>query len=346
VQPGQGGGMNSVERMRVAVKVGHAHFNFTYHTLSGQTIPVDSTVVRIDRGDSYQLIEYARDLRESIENKRKIREANERNITLDFERKAARAARKAAKDASWAKSDFLAKMSDEIRRPMNSIIGMSDLMRTDNLDKAQMSCLANIQRMSHFLLEIVNDVLDFLEIETEKMKLMPVHYSIGALFENICASTRMAIEKKELKFDHSISDKIPDILFGDEVRVRQIIVNLLSNAEKYTREGGVEIQLTRVKHLKHDCLSISVKDTGIGIEENDINYLFDMFAQFDSDEKHGIHGAGLGLPIVKQLVDMMNGEISVQSECGKGSTFTVYFPLIEGDPALVKHVGRGASAAV
>jgi signal transduction histidine kinase/CheY-like chemotaxis protein len=284
------------------------------------------------------LIEYARDLRESVENQRKLNEMNERNLELDFERKEAHRAREAALEASRVKSDFLASMSHEIRTPMNAIIGMSDLMRTDNLDDTQKLYFADISKMAHSLLQIINDILDFSKIEAGKMELVPTHYNIHALYDNICSITRFTLANKSLSFVQGISDDMPDILFGDETRVRQIINNLLSNSVKYTLEGYIELRLNRVNRRDRDYFSISVSDTGVGIREEDIPKLFDKFAQFDVGSHKAASGTGLGLPITKQFVEMMNGSITVQSEYGKGSTFTVYLPLVLGDPAHLKQV--------
>ncbi|MDR1985481.1 MAG: transporter substrate-binding domain-containing protein, partial [Treponema sp.] len=151
-----------------------------------------------------------------------------------------------AEAASQAKSQFLASMSHEIRTPMNAIIGMSDLMHTDNLDKVQLGYFTDIKKMAKALLQIINDILDFSKIEAGKMEIIPVHYHILSLFDNICSMSTFTAMSKELEFRHSFDSRIPKALYGDEVRVRQVITNIVNNAVKYTREGYVHLKAERV----------------------------------------------------------------------------------------------------
>jgi signal transduction histidine kinase/CheY-like chemotaxis protein len=244
---------------------------------------------------------------------------------------------KLAEAASEAKSQFLASMSHEIRTPMNAIIGMSDLMRTDNLDQVQLGYFNDIKKMAKALLQIINDILDFSKIEAGKMELFPVHYSVSSLFDNICSMSTFTAMAKELEFRHSFDPRLPSVLYGDEVRVRQVVTNIVNNAVKYTREGYVYLKADRVSRNGAEWVAFMVQDSGLGIKKEDLPKLFGKFQQFDSRKNRGIVGTGLGLSITKNLVEMMGGEIEVESEYEKGSIFRVYLPLVEGDEGLIEH---------
>ncbi|MDR0910852.1 MAG: response regulator [Spirochaetaceae bacterium] len=234
----------------------------------------------------------------------------------------------AANNANKAKSDFLAVMSHEIRTPMNAVMGMIDLMDTDNLRKEQIASFNAIKTMNHSLLDIINNILDISKIEAGKLDLVPVDYDIHALFDNVIMVNKFSAEKKNLSLLSTREKNMPEYIFGDETRVRQIFTNIISNAIKYTPEGSVEVRL-----YKHDADSFvfECKDTGLGIKESDMPKLFGNFERLDSHKNRAVQGTGLGLPIVKQLVDMMQGTIDVHSVYGKGSTFTVRLPYVAGD---------------
>ncbi|MDR1947670.1 MAG: response regulator, partial [Desulfovibrio sp.] len=231
-----------------------------------------------------------------------------------------------------SKSSFLASMSHEIRTPMNAIIGMADLMRTDNLDETQREYLVDIKKTSGALLNIINDILDFSKIEAGKMALVQTHYNLFTLFDNIRSIAEFFTAEKALRLECDIDETLPRVLYGDEGRVRQIIMNLVSNAVKYTHKGQVSLRLRRTTKNERDYLAVSVEDTGIGIKKEDFPRLFESFEQVDKDKNRGITGTGLGLPITKRLADLMGGEIFFESEYGRGSVFTVLLPLEEGDP--------------
>jgi PAS domain S-box-containing protein len=311
-----------------ALQSGYERFEWMHQTLSGEELPAEVTLVRVPWKDSCGLAAYARDLREAKKNEREIREADQRARNLEIETKSALA-------ASEAKSRFLASMSHEIRTPMNAIIGMSELMRTDNLDAVQQRYFSDIRNMSQSLLQIINDILDYSKIEAGKMELFPADYDIFALYENVCSITRLTMTDKSLAFRHHIADDLPRALWGDAVRVRQIITNILNNAVKYTPTGYIDLILSAVEKAGQNFLSVCVKDTGIGIKPEDFPKLFGAFEQADQEKNSGIVGTGLGLSITRQLVDMMGGEITLESEYGKGSTFTILLPLVPGDPAQV-----------
>ncbi|MCR5249290.1 MAG: response regulator [Lachnospiraceae bacterium] len=229
--------------------------------------------------------------------------------------------------ANEAKSQFLANMSHEIRTPINGIIGMDTMLLRD-LDEGNTEQIReyakNIQSASQTLLSLINDILDISKIESGRMELLCVEYNLFSVL-NDCYNMNLArIGDKDLRFETDIEESLPSTLYGDEVHIRQIMNNIISNAIKYTREGKVLMRMCEEKRTKENItLRIEVKDTGIGIREEDLGKLFDNFTRLDETKNRNIEGTGLGLSLTKQLVDLMDGEISVRSEYGIGSVFTV-----------------------
>ena len=240
----------------------------------------------------------------------------------------------AANEASKAKSDFLAKMSHEIRTPMNAIIGMTELaLRSKDLREAQKQILTVKQAGSH-LLSIINDILDFSKIERGKLEIIRNEYMFSNLINNVISIIRMRLIDSGIRFVVNIDSNIPNLLFGDETRIRQVILNILSNAVKYTEKGFISLVVNReIINEEKVNLIIEVLDSGKGIRKEDIKNLFMEYSQFDMGHK-SIEGVGLGLAITKNILKQMEGEIEVSSEYGKGSSFVATIPqkILSGEP--------------
>lgn len=240
--------------------------------------------------------------------------------------------------ANVAKSQFLANMSHEIRTPINGIIGM-DAMLLKNCatgDPEEIREYAkNIQSASQTLLAIINDILDISKIESGKMEIIPVEYELFSVLNDCYHMAKARADAKDLDFEMAIDANIPSVLYGDEVRVRQIINNFLSNAVKYTAEGHVVLRLGYEQQRGNQLLlKIEVEDSGIGIRKEDMDRLFLNFTRVDEQKNRNIQGTGLGLSLTKNLVQMMGGEIHVTSEYGKGSVFTAVIPqkIVNAEP--------------
>jgi signal transduction histidine kinase/CheY-like chemotaxis protein/HPt (histidine-containing phosphotransfer) domain-containing protein len=243
-----------------------------------------------------------------------------------------------ANAANKTKSAFLANMSHEIRTPMNAIIGMSDLMPVENLTNLQRGYFDDIRKMSKALLQIVNDILDFSKIEAGKLDLIPVHYNFRSLFDNVCSVSKFIALNKDLKFEFHLAENVPSVLHGDEIRIRQVLTNVINNAVKYTNSGSISVcvECTMSSDNNSGVLICTVTDTGVGIKDEDRVKLFEAFEQLDARRNRGVAGTGLGLVITKQLLDMMGGSIKLNSIHGEGSTFTISIPVVRGNPDEVR----------
>ncbi|MDR2943178.1 MAG: hypothetical protein LBV17_11365, partial [Treponema sp.] len=232
-----------------------------------------------------------------------------------------------AESASRAKSDFLAKMSHEIRTPMNAITGMAELLLRGDISGEARGYVQDIKQAGNNLVSIINDILDFSKIESGKLEIVPVKYQLSSLVNDTVNIIRTRLMGKSLRFFTNIDGNIPNYLIGDEVRMRQILLNLLSNAVKYSEKGHIGLTITVDKReAQRVWLRIAVIDTGKGIKPEDQSKLFDEFVQVDIKKNQGIEGAGLGLAITKRLCIVMGGEITMESEYGKGSEFTAIIP--------------------
>jgi len=231
-----------------------------------------------------------------------------------------------AETANKAKSSFLSNMSHEMRTPLNVIIGLTDLHLETNAERPgeMYDDIRKINSAGSTLLGIVNDVLDISKIEAGKLELLPIKYCAASLLNDIITLNVIRIESKPINFIVDIDENVPYDLYGDDLRLSQVFNNLLSNAFKYTREGSVTLKINSKKEADDIWLNISVSDTGIGIKEKDIEKIFLEYGQVDTGANRKIEGTGLGLPITKKLITLMGGEIRVESEHGKGSTFFVH----------------------
>jgi len=229
--------------------------------------------------------------------------------------------------AAEEKSKFFAKMSHEMRTPLNAVIGLSEMILEDEgLSDDVQENIEKICNSGTSLLGLVNDILDISKMEGRKFEIMPVEYDTARMINDTISQSIMHKRDKPIEFFLNINSDFPARLFGDDVRIKQIFNNLLSNAFKYTKEGKVEFNLSAQKNKKNYLLTASIKDTGIGLPPGSIEKIFSEFAQMDTISNREINGTGLGLSISKMMIDMMKGSITVQSEYGKGSAFTVKLP--------------------
>jgi signal transduction histidine kinase len=230
--------------------------------------------------------------------------------------------------ANRAKSAFLANMNHEMRTPMNAIVGLTNLMlEEDEIPDKAKETLKKINTAGNTLMELINDVLDISKIEAGKQELTPVQYDVASFLNDIITINIIRIGNKPIKFKLDINDNIPQTFFGDELRLKQILNNLLSNAFKYTKEGTVTLGADcRREGDDRVWVTFSISDTGIGIRKEDMEKLFIDFNQVDTHANRKIEGTGLGLSLTKKITELMGGEITVESEYGKGTTFRVRIP--------------------
>ena len=245
-----------------------------------------------------------------------------------------------ADTANQYKSSFLAKMSHEIRTPMNVILGLTEvLMRDEKIRKYAYEELTAIYSSGNLLLNIINDILDLSKIEAGKLELMPERYDIPSLINDTTVLNLMRIEGQKVKFSLLVDENIPSTMIGDEIRIKQVLNNIISNAFKYTEQGEVILSFTIGKDNDITKLIFSVSDTGYGMTQDEVSTIFDEYSRFNFDTNRAITGTGLGMSITKNLVKLMDGDIFIESEIGKGTVVTVSLPQIQtGSNALGSEV--------
>ncbi|MBQ6133502.1 MAG: response regulator [Lachnospiraceae bacterium] len=232
-----------------------------------------------------------------------------------------------AVSANKAKSTFLANMSHDIRTPLNAVLGMDEMILRESREKDTLSYAADIQSAGETLLSLINDILDISKVEEGKLEIIPVQYELASLIHDLTNMIRDRAVKKGLDFKLKVNEEIPHLLFGDEIRIRQCVMNLLTNAVKYTNTGSVSMEVDFEEtpgegEDKRISLSFKVKDTGIGIKEEDMEALFTPFQRIEEKRNRHIEGTGLGMSIVQELLSLMGTKLSVSSEYGKGSSFS------------------------
>lgn len=230
---------------------------------------------------------------------------------------------KIAKAASEAKSNFLSSMSHEIRTPINAVLGFDEMIIRDSDDDNVIQYAQDIQNAGKTLLGLINDILDFSKIEAGKLEILPVEYELSSTINDLVNMISVMAKEKNLSFDVNVDRTTPHLLFGDEIRLKQIILNILTNAVKYTEKGGVTFNTGYEKTGENEIyLCVSVKDTGIGIKQEDMDRLFSPFERIEETRNRAILGTGLGMSIVKQLLGMMDSKLEVSSVYGEGSEFS------------------------
>lgn len=263
-------------------------------------------------------------------------------------------AREEAMEANRAKSTFLANMSHEIRTPINVMLGMNEMILRESESREVVQYAKSVERAGNYLLSLINNILDITRIESKKLDIIEEKFSLRQLVQEVCLIGAKQAEAKNLEFVVDVEETLPKYLEGDALHIKQVILNLINNAVKYTKKGKVFLEVCQEE--KH--ISFSVKDTGIGIKKEDMEALFDMFMRADIKRHRNIEGSGLGLTIAKELCEQMGGHIQAESIYGKGSNFTVYFPLkdagtekigqwkvVEGEPVQEKRKKFFASEA-
>ncbi|MCL2035417.1 MAG: PAS domain S-box protein, partial [Oscillospiraceae bacterium] len=291
-----------------------------HSTPTGDPLPVELTMTRVKQGDEYVGLSYVYDMRKQNKLKEELKSALYK-----------------AEIANKAKSAFLANMSHEIRTPMNAILGITEMqLQNEALLPQTEEALGKIYESGNLLLNIINDILDLSKIEAGKLEVLPVKYDIPSLINDVVQLTSLRYESKPLKFNLELDKDTPINLIGDELRIKQVLNNILSNAFKYTEKGTVSLSVfpEAEKDGGKVVIVFRIGDTGQGMTPEQLGTLFDEYTRFNIEANRTTIGTGLGMGITKRLLDLMDGEIFVESEVGKGSVFTVRIPQKRVDQAV------------
>jgi signal transduction histidine kinase/DNA-binding response OmpR family regulator len=293
-----------------ALREGYSRFEWTHKKTNGELLPVEVICVRVKHKNEFTVTEYIRDLREQ---RAMIAEMRKAEIALE---------------SSKAKSDFLAKMSHEIRTPMNAILGITEIqLQDESLPRTTKEALERIYNSADLLLGIINDILDLSKIEAGKLELMSVQYDIASLVHDTVQLNLMRYESKPIELKLEIDENIPVMLIGDELRIKQILSNLLSNAYKYTNEGSINLSVSSVfEEDDNVTVILRVSDTGQGMTPDQVLRLGSEYSRFNMEANRKTEGTGLGMSITRNLLRMMNGNIDIKSTPNVGSVFTVSLP--------------------
>lgn len=248
------------------------------------------------------------------------------------------------KGANTAKSAFLANMSHEIRTPINAIVGMNTMILRDSREKETIENAQEIENASQTLLSLINDILDISKVESGKMDIVPVEYDFSSLVNDVYNMISVKAKGKGLELKLDIDEKIPNRLFGDDVRIRQILINLLNNGVKYTEKGSVTLRVSGQVSDNVVLLKYSVVDTGIGIKKEDMTRLFTKFERLDVIKNRNVEGTGLGMAITQKLLGLMDSKLDVESTYGEGSSFSFYLVQKVVDPAPVGDINKRHAA--
>ncbi len=301
------------------------------YVLSGETRNLSLTTSYIHNDGEKSVVVVIEDVTE-------LNELRDAQTALDKIRKLNKEYEKAKDEAvraNEAKSLFLSNMSHEIRTPINAVLGMNEMILRESNDKQLLSYAENIQSAGKTLLFLINDILDMSKIESGKMEIVKVEYDLANLIMDLWNVIFLRAQEKGLTLGFSLDETIPKTLYGDDVRIKQIVTNLLTNAVKYTPRGSVELRAAYERKGEEQInLILSVKDTGMGIKKEDMGKLFENFQRLDEEKNRNIEGTGLGMNITISLLKLMDGDMKVESEYGKGSTFTVTIPqkIVCGEP--------------
>lgn len=302
------------------------------YVLEGETRNLSLTTSYIHNDGEKSVVVVMEDVTE-------LNELRDAQTALDRIRKLNKEYEKAKDEAvraNEAKSLFLSNMSHEIRTPINAVLGMNEMILRECTDDQLLSYAANIQSSGKTLLFLINDILDMSKIESGKMEIVRVEYAPEDLLMDLWNIIFLRAQEKGLNIRFSLDETLPRKLFGDDVRIKQIVTNLLTNAVKYTPQGGIELTAAYERREEGQiALVISVKDTGMGIRKEDMGKLFESFQRLDEEKNRNIEGTGLGMNITMSLLKLMDGDMKVESEYGKGSVFTVTIPqgIVCDEPA-------------